>query len=400
MKEMKPFERVWTTLNHEEPDRVPIYEGSIEPHDLTQGQPALYFQPGILHYSTDILSILTKRWSIPGRKIAFKVLNFPQIILPFIKPGFMMASKWHRNFGIDLMGFAGGFPMNLSEKVFKDYKVKDRTVFHRNGEVVTKISDNFGAVSRFGFLKSPEDYYRCMEFNPDHPANYILVRKGLEAAKGKIALYFTVYGAAYFETLCDMFGFKTLFRLLHRNKSFIKKVVKDLSDFAVAQVEHLAARGVKLFYMSSDLGGNTRLMLSPRMWRDFFQAGVTRFCRKVHSYGGKVIMHSCGNSLDLIDTLITCGIDALHPWQPYANMDIFQGKQKWGDKLTLIGNVSIELLSQEGKTHEVVEYVKKLMKEVKPGGGYILSSSHSLVPTVKWKNAVAMWWAAKKYGKY
>jgi len=151
--------------------------------------------------------------------------------------------------------------------------------------------------------------------------------------------------------------------------------------------------------MSNDLGQNNRLIISPAMYKKYFMEGEKRFCQTVHKYGGKVIMHSCGNTLELIDTLIDVGIDALHPWQPYAGMDIFEGKKRWGKKITLVGNVSIEMLTH-GTRKEVVGYVKKLMEEVKPGGGFIIASSHSIVPTVKAENAVAMWWAAKKYGDY
>mgnify|MGYP006282353595 CR=1 FL=1 len=400
-QEMKPFERVWMTLNHEEPDRVPIYEGSIEPAELTQGSPALYFQPGILFFPVDLLKYATLPLAKPFRKIAFKAMDNPDFILPFIKPSFMEASKVHRRFGIDLMGFSGGLPQVLNKKVFEDFSVVNgNTVLTPHGDVATKISDNYGAVSRFGFLRSPNDYNKYIEFDPDHKLNYILAKKGIEAAKGKIAIYFTVFGAAFFESLCEMFGFKTLFRLLVKEPNFIKRVVREMSDFALAQVDHLAARGVKLFYMSNDLGGNNRLIISPRMYRKYFKDAESKFCNKVHSYGGKVIMHSCGNSMELLSDLVEIGIDALHPWQPYAGMDIFEGKKRWGKDITLIGNVSIELLSQKGQKTNVVEYVKRLMNELKPGGGYIISSSHSIIPTVEWQNYVAMLWAAKKYGKY
>ncbi|MHA1675996.1 MAG: uroporphyrinogen decarboxylase family protein, partial [Candidatus Njordarchaeales archaeon] len=387
---MEPYERVWATLNHEEPDRVPIYEGSIEPYDLTQGMPELYFQPGILFFSTDFLKILTKPVVRPIRKSVFKLLRNPRTLRQlqsFIKPSLMFSSRLHRKFGLDLMGFAGGLPMILSDRVFSDFRVKKNTIFAPNGDIVTKVSENFGAVSRFGFLKSPEDYNKYIEMDPDNPINYFTVPKALEVSKGKIALLFSVFGAAYFEVMCDMFGFSTLFRLLHKDKKFIKRVVKDLSDYSIAQVEYLAERGVKLFYMSDDLGDSNRLMISPKMYNEFFKDGVAKFCRTVHKYGGKVIMHSCGNSWELIDTLIECGIDALHPWQPYANMDIFEGKKKFGKKITLIGNMSIEILSEENRRKDIINNVKALMDNLKSGGGYIFSSSHSIIPTVKWENA-------------
>ncbi|TFG25626.1 MAG: hypothetical protein EU533_00910 [Promethearchaeota archaeon] len=46
------------------------------------------------------------------------------------------------------------------------------------------------------------------------------------------------------------------------------------------------------------------------------------------------------------------------------------------------------------------EYVKKLIKTRAPGGGFILSSGHSINPAIKLENFLAMHETLKKYGKY
>ncbi|MCP4760809.1 MAG: hypothetical protein GY870_03440 [archaeon] len=398
---MKPFERVWTTFNHEEPDRVPIYEGSIEPTDLTGTKNPITFQPGILQLPISSLELLTQSRAKPLWKTFKKFSYHAEMLLPIVKMGLNGFSALYRKYDVDLIGFAGGFPMMLNlPRVIADFRVKNgNTIITPHGDIATKISDNYGAVSRFGFLRSPEDYYKYIELDPDNPINYFMTQSALKAAKDKIALAFSIPGSAFFETMSEMFGFNTLFRLLAKEPKFIKSVVKDLSDFACATLEYLLERGAKIFYMTDDLGYNNRLFISPRMYNKFFKEGVAKFCNKVHQYGGKVMMHSCGNVMEIMDTLIEVGIDALHPWQPYAGMDIFEGKKRWGKKITLIGNVPMEMLSH-GTRQEVVEYVKKLMEVCKPGGGYIISSSHSIIPTCKWENVYSMWWAAKKFGLY
>ncbi|MHA1440011.1 MAG: uroporphyrinogen decarboxylase family protein, partial [Promethearchaeota archaeon] len=49
---------------------------------------------------------------------------------------------------------------------------------------------------------------------------------------------------------------------------------------------------------------------------------------------------------------------------------------------------------------DIREYTKRLIKEVAPGGGFILSSGHSINPAVKLENYLAMREIAEKYGKY
>jgi uroporphyrinogen decarboxylase len=135
------------------------------------------------------------------------------------------------------------------------------------------------------------------------------------------------------------------------------------------------------------------------MYRKYFKAGVSRFCKAVHDGGGKVMMHSDGGVMDLVPDFIEAGVDALHPWEGAAGMDMAEGKRRWGDKLTLIGNVPIELLSH-GTPADVASYVTRLIRDVAPGGGFVIASSHSVVPTCNYENYKAYVLARMRGGKY
>jgi uroporphyrinogen decarboxylase len=80
-------------------------------------------------------------------------------------------------------------------------------------------------------------------------------------------------------------------------------------------------------------------------------------------------------------------------------MDIAEVKKKYGDRLTLIGNVSNELL-QNGTPTEVAARTKELIKTLAPGGGYCLSSGNSVPDWARIENYKAMIEAAAKYGSY
>ncbi|MBN2156102.1 MAG: hypothetical protein JW776_08665 [Candidatus Lokiarchaeota archaeon] len=210
---------------------------------------------------------------------------------------------------------------------------------------------------------------------------------------------FYIHGAAFFEMMSDMFGFVTLFKLLVKNKVFIKKVVKDLSDYTCDVAKHLLERGVRIFYMGDDLGLKGKGIISPRMYEDFFHESIKKFTRIVHDKGGYIIRHSCGYFKEYIPFFQKEHIDGLHPWESSAGMDIFEGKQKWGNEFTLVGNVPIGMLSH-GSRKEIRDYVLNLIKICGLGGGYIDASSHSIVPSCKWDNYLTMLWTLKKYGKY
>jgi uroporphyrinogen decarboxylase len=89
-----------------------------------------------------------------------------------------------------------------------------------------------------------------------------------------------------------------------------------------------------------------------------------------------------------MDTIVNCGVDALHPIEPKA-MNIADVKQRYGDKLCLIGNIDVDLLSR-GTVKEIKENVYKNIELAGYNGGYCVGSGNSIPEYVKLENYIAM----------
>ena len=74
-------------------------------------------------------------------------------------------------------------------------------------------------------------------------------------------------------------------------------------------------------------------------------------------------------------------------------------KKEYGDKLILMGNVSVNTLAA-GTPDEVYKETAERLKSLAPGGGYILSSSNSMPNYCKPENILAMKLALEDYGWY
>ncbi len=109
-------------------------------------------------------------------------------------------------------------------------------------------------------------------------------------------------------------------------------------------------------------------------------------------------LHSDGNILEALDILIELGVAATHPNEKGA-MDIRAVKRRYGDRICLIGNVDLNILGM-GTPEETDREVKELIRDLGPGGGYMISSGNSLASYLKPANVLAMSQAIKKYGKY
>ena len=67
--------------------------------------------------------------------------------------------------------------------------------------------------------------------------------------------------------------------------------------------------------------------------------------------------------------------------------------------MCLIGNVDVDLLST-GTPDEIEKVVRELIRDIAPGGGYILSSGNSIPSYAKVENVIVMGQAIKEYGRY
>ncbi len=138
-----------------------------------------------------------------------------------------------------------------------------------------------------------------------------------------------------------------------------------------------------------DFGQKSGPFISPRMFKDLFLEANQARVESIHSRGLKVIKHSCGSNEGLLDYFVQIGYDCYQSIQPTADMDICEIKQTHGDRLALWGGVGVENLVS-GTPEQVREDVRRAMRCAKPGGGFILGSSHSIAVGSKYDNFMAM----------
>jgi uroporphyrinogen decarboxylase len=81
-------------------------------------------------------------------------------------------------------------------------------------------------------------------------------------------------------------------------------------------------------------------------------------------------------------------------------MDMAEVKQKYGDRVCIMGNIDCGELLCHSTEQEVERAVDECIQAGASGGGLIVSSSNSIHSGVKPQNYAAMIEAVHKYGKY
>jgi len=83
----------------------------------------------------------------------------------------------------------------------------------------------------------------------------------------------------------------------------------------------------------------------------------------------------------------------------FEKTDLRKAKEIIGDHSCIVGGPPPSLL-MGGTPAKVDEYVKELLEDLKPGGGFIMSNAVSMPSTAKPENVKALADAVKKYGEY
>lgn len=182
---------------------------------------------------------------------------------------------------------------------------------------------------------------------------------------------------------------------LYDDLPLVEAVLERYADWA-ARVCRLAAEcGFDFIWTADDLAFKTGPLMSPEMFRKIF---LPQLRRVADSISLPWVFHSDGNLTTLMSDLVNLGISGLNPIEPGA-MDIAQVKKEWGRDICLLGNVDVNTLSV-GTPEDVRGEVRRLLSEIAPGGGYVLTSGNSLPTYARPDNVRAMIDTLKEFGEY
>jgi uroporphyrinogen decarboxylase len=354
------FERLRTALMLEgEPDCVPILEGTVE----------VEVMEAFLGHPIDNFYDEVEFWSKAGFDAMPMTMGFRQLMSP------------------GLLKTAGkNFLWEARKSISSDYSVYDdpsrkRAWAKEDVGLITsqKDFDDFPWPSPNDF-----DYSRLADF-----------QKFSAPRMKPIPVLGNIFTMAW-----ELMGMETFFLALHDEPALAVGLINKVAEIQDKALEIcLSYDNIGAIWMSEDLGSKTNLLVSPKFLKSFVFPWYEKWGMLCKKRGLPYMLHSDGKVDRVIEDIIRCGFNALHPIEPLA-MDIVEIKHKYGDYLCLIGNIDLEYTLTRGTPKEVEDITRERIRVLAPGGGYCVASSNSITEYVPLKNFLAMRDAAFQYGKY
>jgi uroporphyrinogen decarboxylase len=336
------LERVFTAINLGIPDRVPIFECTIAPRIVEAVLPGGSLEDLVEKYDLDVVYY--------REAYHYEPVNIPKNYFRD-EWGIVMLM------GEDAMPSPAEHPIQKEEDLRK-FSPPDPHAPHRLARITS-------AVRRFKGVKP--------------------VALGMSDA---FAIPWKLRGMSDF--LMDLKG----------DPSFAKKIIDMVVEYNCELVRAAAKVGVDIIRPTDDYAFNTGPMMSPQMWKEFFQPGLKKIVDTAHEYGLKVVKHTDGLIRDLIDPLLETGIDALHPIEPLPGQSLAQFKERYGKRICLIGNINCKEVLTSEVPEIIIEDVRRSLTEGAAGGGYMIASSNSIHSAVPPKSFQIYVEAAHALGKY
>lgn len=243
-----------------------------------------------------------------------------------------------------------------------------------------------------GLIRSERDLDTISLPDPTQDALYAGAEAFLRGRRDYAVVLVTRFGV--FPTMLSL-GMEAFSLALYENRPFIEAVLNQYVHWAEVVMVRACELGFDAVITTDDMAFNTAPFFSPEVFREVFLPHYRRVAQRITI---PWLIHSDGNILPFLDDLLSVGISGLHPIEKGA-MDIRALKRMYGGRLCLLGNVDLNLLGM-GTPEEVEAEVYGLIRDVAPGGGYILTSGNSLAGYLLPENVRAMAAAVKKYGRY
>jgi uroporphyrinogen decarboxylase len=334
-------DRILTTIAHHEPDRVPIafdfsspeLEGAVCAHYGSRSLRGLYEKSGI-----DCFSV----WQ--PQNAVFPVYQGPP------RPGVD-----HTDVNDSTYGFWG------------------------------KVSEHIYPLER----TSLDDFYwpKASDFDYSHlHTDLEAIRQAdFPSVSGHAGVGWTHHYQmrSYGNALLDVLDEAWMNDYLARCREFFIPYFENLFKYAGGAIDMIRA--------DEDLGGHDRMLINPNLWRKWYKPlwkEVISICRM---NGAKVWLHSCGYCRPVVPDFIEIGADILNPIPPYVrDSDPADMKQTFGKALAFDGGVDQMRVLVAGTPEMVIKEVRLRLRQLAPGGGYILGPSQALTRDIPLENLLAL----------
>lgn len=230
-------------------------------------------------------------------------------------------------------------------------------------------------------IKNDEDIYIYKKYSP----RYVLDKKALNkyydilSDDGIMRMFITGYQGGCWQDACELYGVENLIFATFDKPLWVHEFLNILLDKKLEYIyENL--KGIKIDLIETGGGAASSTVISPAIHREFCLPYDRKLHDAIHSMGHKVVYHTCGGMMGILDLILENGCDVSETLSPadvggnISEIDEKTVKDTLGSKIGLIGGMDQINILTKGTPDEIRKEVKRLFAVYGLNGGYIMSA--------------------------
>ena len=169
----------------------------------------------------------------------------------------------------------------------------------------------------------------------------------------------------------------------------LNAIAEKVGPLCVSIVEAIAQREwVGGIWYGDDIAYTTGLLVPPDFLRTYLFGYMRQIGQICQRYDKLYLFHSDGDLGEVMEDVIDTGVQGVHPNEP-TSVDMAQIKQRWGDRLSVLGGIDVDLLAT-ATPETITATTRTLIERAGPGGGMAAGSGNSVAQYVPLANYRAM----------
>lgn len=382
---MTPRERVLATINHEQPDRVPLVIG-------VSNATGIKMKP---YQGIKKLAGI----QAPDRFM----YEWPELGTAEIDEQTML--RLHS----DVRGVLDLEPEKVRQRNRAREPHSDCIDSWGSGQTETVPGDWYPGIHPIPEARTVEDLERYTGW-PDmsDPSRIAHVKEQARrlAEQNQFAILATPWLLFPFERAHAMQGMEVFLMNMATDPHFARALLEKIADYCKQLMGPFLEQlgdNVDIIKIGDDLGTQESLMISPKMYRNILKPVHADFISFIKARtNAKVMFHSDGDVAPLIPDFIEMGIDILNPIQTSAGKmsDLHALKKNYGKNMVFCGGIDSHRILPYGSVEDVRQEVRRVIQSLGAGGGCMLGAVHTVMNDVPPENVLAMVDAVEEYGYY
>ena len=352
---MTSRERVMMTMDHQEPDRVPLFYRDV---------------PEVEKRILEDLNLKTR-----DEMLEFFGIDFRWVSPKYIGPALFDEETGYKK---NIFGVEYHFKQAGHGGHWEPVSFPLETVF------VPEVLNDYPWPSvdwyDFSVLDKQFDQYQGYA---------IMTAPGIDTSPGVLTV------------IQDLVGMERAMMDMLLNPDFYHALIDKIMCFNSSFIEKLyaiAGNRIDFYRIGEDYGSQRGLLIGIDQWKEFIQPTLLEMSKVPKSHKSYYYQHTCGGVAELIPYLIESGVDVLDPLQITAKgMDPVELKKKYGMQLCFSGGIDEQNILPHGSPEQVKNEVFRMLDIMAKDGGYFVGPTHNFQADIPTRNIVAMYDAAREW---